>query len=421
MSILFNLIGAVFVLFYFPYVIVKGKWHKDFPMRLGQFAPNLQKRLSGEGNIWVHAVSVGEVLAVAKLIQSLKTFLPSSNIVLSTVTTAGFELAQKILGSTDTAIYAPVDFSWVVRRYINLIRPKIYVVVETEWWPNLFFGLHQKDIPIVLVNGRISDRAFLGYRWVRPIAQKALSCVSVFCMQSKRDAQRVIALGAPAQNVHVTGNIKFDDLPSQEKLTLQDLGFAGGERLLVAGSTHPGEEEIMVKAFQSLMKEFPDLRLVIAPRHVERTNEIGKFIEGVGLKAVAFSQRQGLLMSQNSVLLIDTIGHLRSLYALASLVFMGKSLTVGGGQNIIEPAYFAKPILVGPHMENFRDVVNLFLEEKAIVELQDGDELLDKAAALLKDPAQMGKLGSLAKGVVAKNSGATLRTAEVILKLLQGL
>lgn len=414
MVIVYDLFFIVFCFFYFPYLISKGKWHRDFFIRLGLFPKGLLAGLKEKDNIWIHAVSVGEVLAVLDLIQRIKVRFPTYKIVLSCVTKAGYQIARAKLQGDVIPVYAPLDFSIIVRRYINAIKPKIYIIAETEIWPNLFTMLSRNGIPIIQINGRISGQSFKGYEKVSFFIKRVLLCVNLFCMQTSSDADRLKELEVPPEKIRVIGNLKFDDLPSVTDFSLTDYGFEDHEWLWIAGSTHPGEEEIILQIFKSISPEFPKLRLVIAPRHVERTNEVAKLIEGLGYAPAKFSQLTGDKTGKDSVMIVDTIGHLRSLYSLAKIVFVGKSLTVGGGHNIIEPAFFSKPVLVGPLTENFKDIVEIFLEKKAIVQVKDPDDLLLKIKELLRSPEKMERIGRLSKEVVEHYQGAGEKTAEII-------
>ena len=383
-------------------------------MRLGFFPAVVSDLLRKKAHVWIHAVSVGEVLMVSGLIPSLKKKLPNDPIVLTTVTQTGYKIAVSKLKEDAVVLYAPIDFSWVVRKYIQILRPRIYVLAETEIWPNLLKALHQHKVPVVLINGRISEKSFRGYCKIRFFMKKILEAVSVFCMQSRMDAQRIESLGASPQKIMVVGNIKFDDVPAQTKFRLSDFGFHKNEMLWIAGSTHPGEEAIVLNIFKSLSTEFPDLRLVIAPRHIERTNEVVLFVKECGYNPIKLSQLSNAKSGQQSVVIIDTIGQLRSLYSLSKIVFVGKSLTGEGGQNIIEPAFSGNLIFVGPHTQNFTDIVQIFLEDRAVIQVQNADELEHKMREFLRDPDAMKQVGHAAWQVVQKYQGATKRTIEII-------
>lgn len=417
MPLFYDFLFLIFSVLYVPYLLVKRKWHSGFVMRFGRFPKPLISELNQKDNIWVHAVSVGEVLLISRLAQNLKGVFPLFRIVISTVTQAGFEVAQKTFPG-DLVIFAPLDFSFIVRRYIKLLKPKIYVAAETEIWPNLFYGLRQKRVPIVLVNGRLSDKAFRGYKIARPLLKQILSGVHCFCMQSESDAEKIKMLGADPQKIEVTGNMKFDSLPTVEGLKERHRCFRDQDIPLVAGSTHPGEEEILLDVYQGLSEEFPNLRLIVAPRHIERTEEVAGLIEKKGLKILRFSKISDEPLEKNSVVLVDTMGQLKELYAAAKLVFIGKSLAVRGGQNIIEPAFFAKPILIGPFMDNFKDITEIFLQESAIIQVKDQEELRLKLKELLKNLKAADAFGRRARSVVEKNAGATARTVKIISRIL---
>lgn len=414
MFILYDLIYLLFCLVYFPSLLIQQKWHPHFFMRLGFFPENLQGCLRQQQNIWVHAVSVGEVLAVKRFLELVKRKFPKYHIVISTVTTTGYRMAQVNFSQAGTVIYAPLDFSWVVRKFIGLIHPKLYITVETEIWPNLLMALAQEKIPMVQVNGRISDRSFGGYQLLGCLTRRVLKVVTLFCMQTPRDAQRIIALGAPKDKVRVIGNLKFDDGPMAGEFPLEELGLTAQEKIWIAGSTHPGEEAIVLEIYKKLQAEFRELRLMIAPRHPQRAPEVIKLAERKGFLVMRFSQRDQGQMIDNQVMVIDTMGHLKALYPLAHLVFVGKSLTAGGGHNIIEPACFGKPILVGPRTDNFKDIVRIFLEHKAIIQVKNQRELLFRIRELLKSPEQMRRLGQRAQEVVRTNRGAVEKTMDIL-------
>lgn len=417
MLIIYNILFFLFAWACLPCLYFKGKWHSGFYARLG-FLPPLEKEAGRFRTIWIHAVSVGEVLAVLDVIDALRKRFPREKIVLSTVTPAGHDLAQARLKGQCAVIYAPVDFPWAVRRYIQTLRPRIYLSAETEIWPNLFTLLHQNHVPIVQINGRISDQAFRGYQKVRFLTRRILNCVSVFCVQTPLDAERLIDLGAEHSKVHVVGNLKFDNLPARGFLKKENLGFAPEDQLWIAGSTHPGEERIVLDIFKNLTEEFPRLRLVVAPRHVERTLEVSEIVKEAGFQPLRFSQTGGAPIASRTVVVIDTIGHLRDLYDLADVVFIGKTLTVPGGQNMIEPVSFGKPTLVGPHTENFKDVTRIFLEAGALIQVQSGDELSSQIRDLLRDPRRRTEMAVKAGETMKKLRGAAQKTMDIISEIL---
>src|SRR3989338_1865309 len=400
MFILIDILYFLFMLICFPVHVARGKYHKGFTFRFGFLPESFKAMCGGQKNIWIHAVSVGEVLAIVDLVGKLKQVLPDYQIICTTVTKTGYKIACDNLAKSCVVMFAPLDFSWVVRKYINIIQPRIYLSVETEIWPNLYHFLHQKKVPIVLINGRISDKSFAKYKKFKFLLKGILNEMTFFLMQSQIDADRVIELGADSTKVCVLGNVKFDNLPQKVSLRKKDLGFNDADELLIAGSTHPGEEEILLDIYGKCQREFGNLRLVIAPRHVERSENIMSLIEMKGLKSVLFSEIRESVPDHNTVVVVDTMGHLRELYSLAKVVFVGKSLCGEGGQNIIEPAFFGKPVFVGPHTYNFKDIMEIFVREGAIVQVKDADELSSAIQRLLGEEKQLNKIGQAAERIV---------------------
>jgi 3-deoxy-D-manno-octulosonic-acid transferase len=420
MFIFYDIVFFVCAVVYLPFLLWKGKWHDGFYMRLGISSLRwLKDEIDGKKSIWVHAVSVGEVLAVLDLIEEIQRKFAEYKIILSTVTPAGHELARARLKNKCLVIFAPVDFSWAVRKYAEVIRPQIYIGAETEIWPNLYLCLNKRGVPIVQVNGRISDKAFKGYRRINILTKNVLRAVHTFCMQSPRDAERIISLGADPGRVYVAGNLKFDNLPQAGFARQEDWGFAPEDKLFIAGSTHPGEEGILIDVFKRLSRDVPQLRLVLAPRHVERARDVLRLAGQSGLKAVRFSECDKTTRVDGRVVVVDTIGHLRDLYGLAEIVFIGKTLAVGGGQNMIEPLNFGKPTFVGPYTENFKDITRIFVEAGALIQVSGKEELLPRLRALLKDPDRMREMGASAKKVIRNHQGATAKTMDVISGVLE--
>jgi 3-deoxy-D-manno-octulosonic-acid transferase len=403
---------------YFPYLIMRGKWHSGFKMRCGDFPPTVKEALHNNEHIWVHAVSMGEVLAVKGLVKKLSELPPRYKIVCSTVTETGYRMARDNLGDVCTVIYAPLDFSWIVHKFVRLIRPRIYVAVETEIWPNLYTVLHHQRVPIIQVNGRISDKAYRGYKRVRFLLARILAYVDRFCMQSALDAERIRALGAIPEKVTIAGNLKFENIPLAGRISKKELGFKEHDRLLVAGSTHSGEEEILTDIYARLKAEFEDLRLIIVPRHIERTGEVLKMVRKKGLEARCFSENRTANDNQGMVVVVDTIGQLQKLYPLAKVVFVGKSLMVGGGQNMIEPAVLGKPTIVGPMTQNFKDIVKILIESGGLIQVKDAQALYAAVRELLIDPQKAGRVGEAARRTVESHQGAILRSVEAIQELL---
>lgn len=411
MTLLYNIFFIIFAVIYTPVLIVRGKWHKRLYTRWGKFDGATLTKLREGKNIWIHAVSVGEVNAVANLIGQLKEKYTDINIVCTTVTITGYTIAQKQLEGVYVH-YAPFDLSWVVRRFIRAINPIVYIAAETEIWPNTYTQLHKAGVPIVIVNGRISDKAFDNYKMIRSITRKILGFVHCFCMQSEADKERIIALGASPDKVINVGNVKFDNGEDVAPLARAEIGYGINNQLLIAGSTHRGEEEMLVDAYIARRNKYPELRLIVVPRHVERADEICEMIKSKDLEPVKYSALNGQHLIDHHVLVVDQIGHLNQLYREATLVFVGKSLIDGGGQNIIEPARFGKPIIVGPYVQNFKFIVDTFLENNALIQVQNKEELINQMELLLNDANQLYQLGEAAKRVVDQNQGATDKTVK---------
>ncbi len=414
MFIIYDFILLILALLYIPYLIGRRKWHSGLWTRLGFVPSDLRERLSVQENIWIHAVSVGEVLAIEDFIFSLRQEFPHFKIICSVVTKTGYALAQERFENKAIVIFAPLDFSWIVKKFITLIDPEIYICAETEIWPNLYFFLNRKRVPIIQINGRISDKAFKGYQRIKFILKGILNCVDIFCVQTELDASRVKALGVKDNKVVVTGNLKFDNYPPVPAFTKESLGFATEDCLWIAGSTHPGEEEIVLDVYKRLNQEFSSLRLVLVPRHIERAQEVTQLIGKAGFEPDLFSKNVGIKLTQNQVLVVDTIGQLRGLYSIAGIVFIGKSLKGGGGQNVIEPAFFGKPIVVGPLTYNFKDIIKIFLRNQALKQIADAKELEDAIKYFLQNPSQGQAMGRRAKELVEKYQGATAKTVKII-------
>jgi 3-deoxy-D-manno-octulosonic-acid transferase len=418
---LYDIAFLIFSLFYLPTLIFKGKLHADFGERFARYSEEKRRSLKAcEGGIWIEAVSVGEVAVCRSLIEGLKARFPGKKIVFSTVTKTGNELARKLYSGDAVIIYFPLDLSWIARRSVSLIAPSLYIMVETEIWPNIIKELSSRSVPCVLVNGRISDRSFGRYRLVKPFLSGTLKKIGLFCMQSLPDAGRIKALGAPDVNIRVTGNMKFDADVRADTVKAEEaknkMGLSGGGRLLVAGSTHPGEETVILDVFARLSVEFPDLKLLIAPRHIDRAGDVGRIIARHGFTPIRLSTL-GPRQNGNGgpqVYLLDTIGQLRDIYSIATLVFVGGSLVPHGGQNPIEPAVFGKPVIFGPHMFNFREITRVFVDNDAAMLVKNDEGLLAAIKALLTDPKLCSNMGKNAAAAIIEKRGVTNRNIEEI-------
>ncbi len=375
--------------------------------------------------IWFHAVSLGEVTAVAPLVQALHARFPHSRMVVSTVTETGREAVEKGLSGIAKHVYAPLDFPRVVARAVDAIQPNLFIFVETELWPNLLRALAERRVPAVLVNGRLSTRSFRGYRLIKPFMARVLGHVTCLLMQSSRDAERITALGAQRERVRITGNIKFDQPapPAGEALTRQALGLAEGEELLLAGSTHPGEEEHLLEAYQRLQETYPNLVLMLAPRHIERAKEVARAVRARGLNVRSRSERGLSPESDDSkqrprVIVLETRGELASLYHQAVVAFVGGTLVPVGGHNLLEPAQWSKPVFFGPHTDHCADIAALLERSGGGVRVHNGHELVTRMDHLLRNRGLLLDMGQRGHDVVKHNRGALQRDLDILNGLL---
>ncbi|MDD5730735.1 MAG: 3-deoxy-D-manno-octulosonic acid transferase [Candidatus Omnitrophica bacterium] len=414
MIILYDLIFILIALAYLPVYLIKGKFHKGFASRLGV----LPKSLELNNPIWVHAVSVGEAMAVRQLVDKLRLAYPSKKFVFSTVTATGNKIVKAIAKDSDLVIYLPLDLSFIVSKVVGRVRPAAFIIAETEIWPNLISCLSAKNIPVVLINGRISDSSFKGYSLVKLILRGILNKVSLFCVQTQTDVKRLISLGVDENRIRVTGNLKFDIKPRRDSRDnssslRQKLGINAKDKVFIAGSTHANEEAMILRVYKGLFEVFPGLRLLIAPRHPERAPEIDDIVSRSGFNPVRIS---GLAAgnakgdSARAVFILDTIGQLADFYSIADLVFVGGSLVKKGGHNILEPAVLGKAVIFGPFMFNFRDIADLFLSNGAACSVSGEEELKKAISLLLKDPRKIEELGAKAGRLIVENQGATERT-----------
>jgi 3-deoxy-D-manno-octulosonic-acid transferase len=394
----------------------RGGYGRDLAQRVGRLGPGLPP----EPRCWVHAVSVGEAAAVAPLVEAIRGRWPELSVVLTTVTPTGARVAAERLPGAITHRYFPLDLPGSVGRALEGVRPRFFIGMETELWPNFLRGLARRGIPAMIANGRVSDRSFRRYRWVRFLMARVLQDVTVFGMQSAEDARRIIALGAPPERVVVTGNLK-SDLPPEDTAAArawQDrLGRAGGDLVWVAGSTHRGEEDLVLEAFGALRARFPALRLVLAPRHPERAGEVERRVQARGLKVVRRTAL-GAGPAAERVLLLDTVGELADLYEAADLAFVGGSLIPVGGHNMLEPAARRRPVLFGPHTENFREAAELLLAAGAAALVRDAQGLADTAGRLLADPELRARMGAAGRAAVSRRQGALARTLDLVQRFL---
>lgn len=431
MYLLYSLLFSLGVVLTAPYYLwrLRGKIISgaDWRERFG-FLP-LSFRQAESGAIWVHAVSVGETLAVAGLVRELQQYYPQRKIFMSHVTPAGREAGDKRLPGVAGRFYLPLDWGWSIRRVLGWLRPSLMLIVETELWPNLLRTAKEFGSRVVLVNARLSAGSFRRYRLIRPFMRTVLENVDRICAQTAADAEKFRLLGARPERVGITGNIKFDGTPPQlgelAGLLKKVLHRTQRRPVMVAASTMPGEEPLLLQAWQEIRRRHPQALLILAPRHPTRFESVAQLLASEGRSAVrrtALSTSEDTmssLLASPEILLLDSIGELAGIFELADVVFMGGSLVPTGGHNLLEPAYWGKPILFGPHMENFRDTANLFLQAGAAVAIRDPAELAHTALQILEDTTHQRQLGQAAKQARERESGATRRVLEHVKELLE--
>jgi 3-deoxy-D-manno-octulosonic-acid transferase len=422
-SFLYSVVLAAAILVSLPYWLFQmmrhGKYRQGLAERMGRVPARLQLPEVDETAIWVHAVSVGEVLAVAGLVEELRGGSPRHRIFISTTTDTGQALARKKFGEANV-FYFPMDFAFAIRPYLRALRPQMVVIAETEFWPNFMRLTHHSGAKIAVVNARISDRSWPRYRRFRGLLRKVLENVDLFLAQTTADAERLRDIGARAERVRVTGNLKFD-IPTPAPPALferlrQSLATNGAGPVLVCGSTVDGEEPLLLKAFENLLVQHPRTVMILAPRHPERFAAVATLLEQMSIRFCRRSLWRGEALT-GGVLLLDTIGELAALYALADVAFVGGSLVPRGGHNILEPAQHGAAIVVGNHTENFRDIVSLFQSRDA-VRIVGPAELPLVLMELLSNDIERRALGRRAAETMRSQIGATARTAIELRQLL---
>lgn len=439
MFFLYSLLYCIALFFLFPVHYLKRpkqlrkRWLKE---KFGFIDPSLSPFTKGgieggyNGIIWVHAVSVGEVMAALPLLKKLRERYPAKNIILSTITDTGQKVGKEGAPEGTSIVYLPFDIPFVLRTVLRRVKPEILIIIETELWPNIFRVFKEQGIPIVVLNGRISGNSFRGYKKISFFMKRVLSYVDFFCMQSDLDAERIGSLGVDRERVKVLGNFKFDTKPPSD---IPEWAERVAWPVLIAGSTHDGEEEYIISVYRELKKDFPDLNLIIAPRHPERFKEVEDLLRSKGisfLRRSAFGT-QGLTPPlsplplegettthestlSGTIILLDTVGELSAVYGIGDIAIIGKSFKGYGGQNPLEPAYWGKPIVCGPHMENF-PFIRDFYGQGAALEVKEGG-LYPALKELLLSPERARTMGEKAKEIYMKNTGAVSRAMEVIAK-----
>jgi len=402
----------------FPVLALHRKTRNGLLQRLG-FYPRGTVPEGGSPVVWMHGASAGDLLSLSPMIRNLRDRFPGCKVVMSTITNTGHLMAsERLRKQIDAVVYAPYDLWGATRRAVRAIRPDVLVLEYTEIWPNLIRAAHQAGARIVLTNGRFSPQHLRSYRTFFSLIGNPLKEVDLFLMREDDEAERALGLGAPLERVWVTGNTKFDALTAPEQKDDEQLREAlklpPAARVLIAGSTHEGEEEAILDVYRRLLKEHPDLRLVIAPRYIDRAGRVADLARAAGLSVGLRSDGN---RAGGRVVILDTIGELARAYRLATLVFVGGSFTTRGGQNILEPAAQGRPVLFGPHMENFRDSVQVLVGRGGI-QVNDPDHLYRVLGELLSRPDTIASLGELARAAVRQISGASARNVDQIERLL---
>lgn len=423
MYLLYNIIlwlATPFVLAYHLYRSASRGRRPAFAERFGLFSAERLSAVAGKETIWVHAVSVGETIAVKPLLTALKKTFPDKKIILSNVTETGRSIALN-LAEADLCIYFPFDYPFAVRRALTRIKPSLLIVVETEIWPNFLRFARRMGIPAMMVNGRISDRSFGRYLKLKWFFRPVLANFAAFCMQTDEDARRIVEIGAIPDLVSVTKNLKYDLpltvlSPEQKRVLRQNYKIPCDSLVFTAGSTHGGEDEIVVSAYKALLAQGRDCFMILAPRHPERAGQVADVLKRSGISFTLRSEldsRPGAF-EPGEVLLVDTVGELMRFYSMSDVVFVGGSFVPTGGHNVLEPASFGVPVIFGPYMANFREIAALILKLGGGVQVRDGNELETSLSSLMADNGKRSAMGKNGAQLLLDNSGSTARHMEVI-------
>jgi len=429
--ILYNILFTIgFVLsspYYFMRMRRRGNWQQGFAERFGKYDTKFKQAITNRDTLWMHAVSVGEVNICTQLIRALEPRLPNLKIVVSTTTTTGMGELHRKLPNHISKIYYPIDRRLYVTRALATIRPVAVVLVEAEIWPNFLWRARDLGIPVFLVNARLSDRSYRGYRRFGLLFRPIFALFAGIGAQNDSDAARLTKLGCRPEAIHIVGSLKFDAAKLEERrrldvpALLRRVGVRPGARLLIGGSTHAGEEAILAEKYLRLRARFPDLFLVLVPRHFERSREVGRELEAQGLKCAyrtELTARTRLEPGKVDCLIVNTTGELKFFYEHATVIFVGKSLAAQGGQNPIEPGALGKAMVFGPHMQNFAEAAHSFVQQGGAAQVRDAAELEAVLGDLLANESRRQELGRNAQKVVSENLGAVDRTVDLIVERL---
>ncbi len=428
---IYNILFKVFFVLSSPYYFLKmwrrGNWREGFGQRFGRYTGKLKQAITNRHVLWLHAVSVGEVNVCTQLIRALEPRVPNLKLVVSTTTSTGMAELQKRLPRHIDKIYYPLDQRRVVERAIRTIDPEAVVLIEAEIWPNFLWRLQEKAVPTFLVNARMSEKSYRGYKRFGFLFGPIFASFTGVGVQNDVDAQRMRELGCRPEAIRILGNLKFDAARLHERplidvgVFLRQLGVKVGAPILVGGSTHAGEEAILADLFLRLRNQFPGLFLILVPRHFERGKEVGEVLQSRGIKFVYRTQISTTTRHEAGeveCLLVNTTGELKYFYEAASVIFVGKSLTATGGQNPIEPGALAKAMVFGPNMQNFASLAAAFVATQGAIQVKDPAGLEQTIAELLADPKRRLELGRNAVKVVQENLGSIERTVSMIVQHL---
>jgi 3-deoxy-D-manno-octulosonic-acid transferase len=425
MYILYNTILLVAAILGIPYYFFKmaftGKYRKSLIPKLGGRQAQILANLKNTSRVWVHAVSVGEVTAAAPIVASLKQIRPEVEIIFSTSTETGQEMAHRLVKYVDAFIYFPLDIPCVIRKMIRLVNPGVFVMVETELWPNFLKVCSLRNIKTLMVNGRVSPRSFPKYQLTKVFWKRVLANLCAAGMIARIDADRIKNIGMDAGKIQILGNAKYDALaamasPELHKEIADLFNVREEERFFVVGSTHQGEEEVIIKVYKELIKKYPDFKLIIVPRHIERTKEVIDLLHKYNLDDLitVTEVKNGKNRQKERIIVVDVIGVLFKVYSLAEVVYCGGSLVPKGGQNILEAAAWGKVIFYGPSMEDFSEEKALLENVDAGVTIRNTAELLQEINRALENPEELKRRGARGKAIVVANMGAATRYADLI-------
>jgi 3-deoxy-D-manno-octulosonic-acid transferase len=424
--LLYTLVILILAVALSPWFLYQAIRYRKYVGSLGERMGRLPVsfNLDGDPSIWIHAVSVGETLAARTLVDGLRERYPDLRIFLSTTTITGRQLARSRIQGLDAVFFFPFDIPFVINRTLQLVRPRLFIMVETELWPNLLRACARSGVKTVLVNGRISARSYPRYRMVRGFFREVLAHVDRFCMQGNESARRIIDIGAAPARVVVTGNLKFDALELSSPAdrgagrVLRYFRVAPGRPVFIAASTLKGEEAPVLAAFAAVRRQHPNTLLIMAPRKPERFHEATVLAREEGMRVVRRTELAVDAEPRADVVILDTIGELAHVLQIATVVFVGGSLVDQGGHNILEPAVHGKPVVFGPHMDNFAEIAAEFVSNQAAIQVPDAESLPAVIVRLFGDPVERARMGAAARALVDANRGAQRRTLEAIVRLL---